>query len=565
MEFRILGPLEVLEDGRALDVGGTKQRALLVVLLLNANRVVSTDRLIEALWGERAPGTAQKTLQVHVSRLRKALGKERIVTSGPGYQLLLESRELDLSRFQILVSQGKLADALSLWRGPPLADFAYEPFAQTEIARLEELHLVTIEERIEADLGRGRHAALVSELDVLVRGHPLREGIRRQLMIALYRSNRQAEALESYQQARRSLNDQLGIEPGPALRELERRILNQDESLAAPRTAAHPFASVRRPSAVLVVALSVLAGLTATAAFLATQDSVGGLSEVPPNHVGLIDPVTNHVVAAIPVGRQPGPVAADADAVWIANLQDRNLTKIDPQRRSAVAVVSLGDRTPTGLAVDSGAVWVAHGLRGELSRVATQFDRLTQTIVVTARSSTGVVAVGGRYVWIAFGDSTLARIQPAAVRQDGSTLTGSTPAALVANGRAVWVANSGESTVQRFDPITFEEGPVRTITVGRRPTAIAVGEGAVWVANRGDDSVTRIDPSTNSAITIRVGDEPSAVAVGVGAVWVSNSGDGTVSRIDPATGEVAGTLDVGSSPAGIAVAAGLVWVAVQAL
>ena len=139
VEFRILGPLEVIEDGRTVDVGGAKQRALLAVLLLNANRVVSTDRLIDALWGERSPETAQKALQVYVSQLRKALGRERILTIGPGYQARVDPGELDLDRFQTLVAAGKPAEALALWRGQPLADFAYEPFAQTEIARLEEL------------------------------------------------------------------------------------------------------------------------------------------------------------------------------------------------------------------------------------------------------------------------------------------------------------------------------------------------------------------------------------------------------------------------------------------
>lgn len=231
MDFRMLGPLQVLDDGRPLDVGAAKQRALLGILLLHANDVVPSDKLLEALWSEQQPETALKALQVYVSQLRKALGKERILTRVPGYELRVEPGELDLERFQTLVAEGQLADALALWHGQPLADFRYEPFAQAEIARLEELHLACLEERIESDLQAGRHRTLVGEIEALVRQHPLRERLRAQLMLALYRSGRQAEALEAYQDARGALTEGLGIEPSLELRELEKAILQQDARL----------------------------------------------------------------------------------------------------------------------------------------------------------------------------------------------------------------------------------------------------------------------------------------------------------------------------------------------
>src|SRR3989440_2723152 len=231
MEFRILGPLEVISDGRALGLGGHKQRTLLALLLLQANRVVSSDRLIDALWEEEPPGTAQKALQVHVSQLRKALGRERLETKAPGYLLRVERDELDLARFERLRDEGKLDEALALWRGPPLADFAYQRFAEAEIARLEELRLACVEERVERDLARGRHAELVGELDALAREHPLRERLRAQLMLALYRSGRQADALDAYQGARAALVGELGIEPGKELRERHQAILEQDPAL----------------------------------------------------------------------------------------------------------------------------------------------------------------------------------------------------------------------------------------------------------------------------------------------------------------------------------------------
>jgi DNA-binding SARP family transcriptional activator/tetratricopeptide (TPR) repeat protein len=231
MEFRLLGPLEVLDEGRPLELGGAKQRALIALLLLNANRIVSRDRLIDALWEEEPTATAQKALQVYVSQLRKLVGKDRLQTRPPGYLLRVEPEEIDLGRFQLLQKEGRLQEALSLWRGPPLSEFAYRRFAQAEIARLEELGLAVLEERIDRDLAEGRHAALVGELEALVQEHPLRERMRGQLMLALYRSGRQADALASYQEARRALVEELGIEPGKPLRELHQAILRQDPSL----------------------------------------------------------------------------------------------------------------------------------------------------------------------------------------------------------------------------------------------------------------------------------------------------------------------------------------------
>jgi DNA-binding SARP family transcriptional activator len=253
MEFRVLGPLEAIAGGEQIPLGGAKQRALLAVLLLNANRVVSTDRLIDDLWGERPPATAAHSIQVYVSQLRKALGRERLTTQKPGYLLRVQQTELDLHRFEQLLGKGRealgagdaeaaaqtLRAGLELWRGPALAEFEYDSFAQSAITRLEELRLAAVEERIEADLALGRHAELVGELEALVERHPLRERARAQLMLAFYRSGRQAEALECFQSARRSLVDELGIDPSPALQTLHKQMLNQDAGLdwKAPRAA----------------------------------------------------------------------------------------------------------------------------------------------------------------------------------------------------------------------------------------------------------------------------------------------------------------------------------------
>jgi DNA-binding SARP family transcriptional activator len=243
MQFRILGPLELACNGEPLPLGGASQRALLALLLLHANEVVSSDRLIDELWADAPPASGVTALQVRVSQLRKALGDAapRLETRPPGYLFRVGRDELDLERFSRLVGEADVApplaaaellrDALGLWRGPPLADLAYESFAQAAIRRIEELRLAALERRIDADLALGRHTEVVLELESLVDAEPLRERFRGQLILALYRSGRQAEALDAYQQARRTLIEELGLEPSPALQELERAILQQNPEL----------------------------------------------------------------------------------------------------------------------------------------------------------------------------------------------------------------------------------------------------------------------------------------------------------------------------------------------
>ena len=244
LEFRLLGPLEVRDGDRSLPLGGRKQRTVLAILLLHANEVVSSDTLIDGLWGEHAPKTAGTALQVYVSNLRKLLAPERLETRTPGYLLHVETDELDLARFERLCRNAHglkpeaaataLDEALLLWHGQPLAEFAFDPFAQVDIARLEELRLEALEQRLEAELQLGRHETVVGELQALVAEHPFRERPRRQLMLALYRSGRQTEALEAYQDARRTLVAELGIEPSAQLRQLEQAVLRQDDSLRPP-------------------------------------------------------------------------------------------------------------------------------------------------------------------------------------------------------------------------------------------------------------------------------------------------------------------------------------------
>jgi DNA-binding SARP family transcriptional activator len=259
VEFRILGPLEVVEHG-ALPLGGARQRTLLALLLTRANEIVSADRLIDELWSGEPPRGAANALQYHVSQLRKALApSEAIVTQEPGYVIRVGPDELDLLRFEALVEEARraepelaaqrLREGLDLWRGPALADLAHESFAQSEIPRLEELRLEALERRFDADLALGRHAEIVGEVQALVLEHPLRERPRAVLMQALYGSGRQVDALEVYRETRRLLVDELGIEPSPALHELEQAILRHDPALASQQ----PLTAVPRQRAIMVV------------------------------------------------------------------------------------------------------------------------------------------------------------------------------------------------------------------------------------------------------------------------------------------------------------------------
>jgi DNA-binding SARP family transcriptional activator len=245
IEFRILGSLEVVDDDQPVALGGPRQRALLAALLLRRRQPVSSDRLIDELWGERAPATARKIVQGYVSSLRKELGDGLLVSRGHGYVLVVEPDQTDVDRFESLAADGQralvhddpgraadlLREALALWRGPALAEFAYESFAQSEIERLEDSRLAALGDRIDAELALGRHEQLAPDLEALVREHPMRERFAGQLMLALYRSGRQADALETYRSARTRLVDELGLQPGRQLQELERGILAQDPAL----------------------------------------------------------------------------------------------------------------------------------------------------------------------------------------------------------------------------------------------------------------------------------------------------------------------------------------------
>ncbi|HJR52518.1 MAG TPA: BTAD domain-containing putative transcriptional regulator [Gemmatimonadota bacterium] len=592
LEFRILGPLEVLGDAGSVHVGSAKQRALLGLLLLHANEPVSTSQIVDALWGESPPATADKLVQGYVHALRKQMGDGIVRTRPPGYEVALQGRTFDLAEFERLLESSRSAPlrqavelrrrALALWRGGALAGVELEGQARHQVARLDELRLSTQIEQIDARLELGQHAELVGELETLVAANPYQERLQAQLMLALYRSGRQADALEHYRSFRRSLDEEIGLQPGSELRELEAAILRHDHELAAPErsvvtepaVAGEPSAiesepAPRRPrflAPVGVVALLLFVA-AAVVGIVLPEDEPAPIV-VAPNSVAVIDAEANRVVEAVPVGIRPGPVAYGMGSVWVGNLDDDSVTRIDAATRVVIKNIPL-PATPDAVTVGAGAVWVVNARLGMLYRVDPEFDRVTDATRLGDRAITYTgagVDVGLGFVWAAFGDYTLARADPRPPRERGIASAGTGPVAVVVAFGAVWVAYSGDSTVQRFDPRTFEDGAVGDFTLGSSPAGIAAGVGGIWVTSRADDYVTRLDVGGfgfNSGRPIPVGDGPTAVAVGARAVWVANTAGGSVSRIDPTTDEVDETIPIGNVPAGLAYGEGDVWVSIQ--
>ena len=622
MEFRLLGPLEVLESDRPVPLGRGRQRALFALLLIHANEVVSTDRLIDELWGDAPPRTALKSVQVYVSHLRKALGDGRLVTQPPGYVLRAEPSEVDVGRFERLVADADGEDpqiaadglrrALELWHGPALADMAYEPFAQAEIARLEELRAAATEKRIDADLACGRHAELIGELESLVAHRPYWERLRAQLMLALYRSGRQADALAAYRKARTELSEGLGLEPSEELRELEQAILRHDPSLdlagdappsreaalesagvqpgqpavdtpgqAAVDTPDEPAAPTSRgrftPRRLLLAAGAVILAAAAAAGVVELTDEGGSaeaLAEVAPDSLAVLDPDTNGIVGQISIPGQPSLVAADGRWVWVASDSARTVSRIDA-RRLAVRRIVPTNLVPTGLSAHSGTSWLLDQKSLELVKVDAAYPRVAGRLEVgggeipPSPTGVGVDAARGA-VWVADGSRRLLTIDPRDTSVAESFEVPERLDGVAVGDGAIWAISAAAASVLEIDPasgsvrsrirITSRPGSTRPI-----PIAVAAGEGAVWVLNGNTPSVSRIDPELGAVthtISLPVGSNPTAIATGAGSAWVALSGEGSVARIEPDASDMQ-QIPVGGAPTGVAVGQGKVWISVQ--
>ncbi len=564
------------------------------MLLLHANQPVSSDRLIDALWGERPPPSAAKMVQIYISRLRQRLDPEpdpdaveqgAIVTRAAGYQLRVEPGASDLEEFERLRREGtralaardharaldKLTQALALWRGPVLADFSFAAFAQQEIARLDELRVATLEDRIEAELALGRHAELVGELEALVASHPVRERLRRQLMLALYRAGRQADALSVYRDTRSLLVEELGLEPGSELQELERAILRHDPTLDPPAAGSVAMSTAERAGAssprvlhrrrvawitVAAVAVGILPLVLAIRALTSSGESEA--IEIPANGVGVVD--EGKVVAAGTLGSSPADVAFGAGSLWVSSTDGHTVSRIDPGTGAVNQTIRVGSGA-SGIAADDRSVWVANSLDGTVSRIDPRTNTVVQTIAVG--SAPVSIALGRGAVWVASkDDQTVSRLDSRTGILTARIPVGAGPRAIAVGAAGVWVADETRGVVFRLDPV--RKAVLDTVNVGNGPVGVAVGVGAIWVANSLDGTLSRIDPRRATVTaTIPVGDGPRGVAVVGDKVWVSNEFDGTLAQVDPSTNSVKRTLHIGQRPQGLAASETKLFVAVR--
>jgi YVTN family beta-propeller protein len=585
LEIRLLGPVEARLSERPLALDRLQQRALLALLALNANRVVSTDQLIDALWGERPPATASVALYGLVSGLRKLLEPDHagaVVTKSPGYLLQLSPEQIDLGRFELLAAEGHralgaddadtasalLTEALELWRGPPLQDLQFLPFAQKVVGRLEELRLQAIEARVEADLAGGRDGDLVPELESLVSEHPLRERLRSQLMLALYRVGRQADALAAYRDARTVLADELGLEPSHELQELERSILRHDPSLAARVSAPGDAAAARTGDGSAPLGLrgrrswiaigTVLVAVGAVTVLAITRSGKNATLRIPADGVGVLE--NGKVVATGSLGGSPSDIAAGGGALWVTSADEQTVSRVEPYTGEVRQTIGVGSG-PSGVAADNHGVWLANSLDGTVSRI----DPRTNTVVQRIRVGGAPVAValGPRSVWIAGrDDQSIRRLDSRTGERSAPVPVGAAPRALAVGANSVWVADEKRGIVFRVDPA--QRRVVDTIRVGNGPVDVAVGAGSVWVANNLDGTVSRIDP-VRGAVTavITTGDGPRGIAVTPDGVWVSNEFDGTLALIDPGSNTRKRVVHIGERPEGLAARGGRLFLAVR--
>ncbi len=593
MEFRLLGPLEVREGERAVHVGGTKQRALLAILLLHANEVISRDRLIEEIWGDRQPGTAGPSLDHQVSRLRKTLEPaEQLVTRSGGYVLEVEPEQIDARRFERLLGEGRranaagepdkaassLREALALWRGDALADLAYESFARNEIERLEELRLTALEERLDADLALRRHRALVAELESLTAKHPLRERLRGQLMLALYRSGRQAEALRVYGDARKRLVAELGLEPGQALQDLEQAILRHDPSLElAPAPARAGQASRKRRPALLAALALVLAAVAAAAGVVLASGGTQSSHAQPlaePDSVALVAAKSGEVIGQARAVPSPAFTAFGEGALW--NVSDTGeLSKIDAVTGTVIARLNTGVPVPCGLAAGLGSVWVTDCNSPTLVQIEPAHTvvlhqiRLPKADVPGVEDATGEVAVGAGSVWVARGfenPSWVERLDPDTGRVRRTLIPQGGAQRLAFGDGALWVsggiADVGVPKLSKIDPRTNEATPALA-SFGNAFSSIAVGGGFVWGATTSDHAIWKFGEDGSLVGPIKLAMAADDLTYADGAVWAADGEAGTVVRVDSTTNE-SRTYALGHDLRSVAVRRGAIAVGVQA-
>ena len=637
MEYRILGPLEVLEDGRPLPLGRLKERVVLGVLLLHANEFVSRDRLVDELWGAAPPPTARKAVNIYVSKLRKTLtsdGHDPIATADGGYRLVIDPDSLDTVRAEALMARANdrltagdapvasrlLEEALALWRGPTLAGLPLESLGREEVAQLDELRLTVLMDRIDCDLAQGRHERVLGELQILVREHPLRERFRCQQMLALYRADRQADALDAYAEARRALVDDLGIEPGDALQRLHHAILRHDPALATPAGVAaasgswgSAAASPPPPTAPVEeratrkrfrphrwqLALAAVVILAATAAAVTLSISAAPTPRVTPNSLVRFNPRSGKPTLVVPVGVEPGPIAFTPTAVWTANHGDRTVSRLDLRTHRVQTRGGFPNQPYDVVADMTGNVWVtsktpivtrlAEGVGGTSS--GPLYPSMATTIRVPG-PGVGHEAVGAGYVWAIVGpltypapglphreDDRLSLIDMQSDRVVASMRLGRSTTSIAFGYGSAWIGaydrnaswlaviGAGSTKPEWIRLVQGDNcGPPYDPGPYGAPL-VATGAGSVWVLTCGQskaEQLIRVNPETRRILAeipmSRLA--PSFLAVGAGSVWVDNGRGPSVAQIDPRTNKVIRTIRVGGNTCGIAATRDAVWLAV---
>jgi len=550
LAFSLLGDLEVTSGGEPVALGGAKQRTLLALLLLARGRPVSSDTLIESLWIGSAPSTAQKIVQVYISGLRKALGDERIVTRPRGYELVVAPGELDLDRFEELarsaadappeVALPRLREALALVRGRPLEGLELEAWAAPEIERIEERVLVAREAAAEAELALGRPAQLVPELERLVAEHPYRERLLELLMLALYRSGRQAHALAAYRRGAAGLREELGLEPGRPLRELEAAILAHDPALdvRAPRTAALRMRGRPRARLAAVAAGTLLCAVAiAAGTFAFTRGDAASLSSLPPG-IAVLSTADRSLVAQVPTSEvsQPVEVAPGSGKLWVASLDPPSTVEIDP--RTGAIVRRLGSvfpGEPGTMFPDGSDIWFGQG--GDLVRVNVVESRAVERHRLAGTGErfglTSIARCLGS-LWVADNEGQTVLRLDAATAAVRARIHVRYPWALACAGDAIWVSSGGVG-IQRIDPRTN-----RIAATARVPfpnVTVLVGGGYAWTSNETNGTVYKVGRYGDVVATYRTGDGARQLTYAGGRVWVANGDAGTVTSIDAATGE----------------------------
>jgi DNA-binding SARP family transcriptional activator len=581
VEVLLLGPFELRLAGRPIALTAYKQRVLVAVLALRAGDPVRRDELIDALWGERPPSTVEKGLNVLVARVRQVLGESGDILrrDTSGYALMLAPDAVDAHRFERMHAEGRralehgdpakarglLREALELWRGSALGELAGAEFVQGEVRRLEELRLVALEDRVDADVAAGEDAALVSELAALTALHPFRERLHGQLMLALYRSGRQAEALEHYRRTHRLLGEELGIEPGPDLQKLHEALLRHAPEVAPERREPRPAAATsRRSSRRRAVAVVSACLVVVTAVVLALtkpwESDTGGrqpLVSVPSGALIALDPRSGLRLSSIRVGKAPSAVAVGPSGVWVVNGHDGTLSRIDPVRRTLTDTIGVGGAV-TDVAVTESDVWVSSIEPPALIRVDPRLSSVGAKVPVAIRGAGRArLAVGAGSIWVARDLVRLERVSAAAGRVVARFPLQASGGGIALGLGAVWV------------PTIFPKGlvtvPLNGGAARRLPSKsvvadVAIAGGAVWLAIPEENRVARLDPRRMTITDSVRADGASALAAGRGGIWVASRSGKTLSRIDPRSRRVAQTVRLTASPSALALGADALWV-----